>query len=298
MMNDSLDPRDELTDRLRTLGRQPVDPALQSQHLTAMAGVASGASFRGALATRLRIGAALVGGFLLGTTGLATAGVLGPLQPIAATGVEAVTPLEVPKGNSEAAKEKVAAKKAAKAADKAAKPDDDGDDDGDSVTGSRLADGSIGTARYWTGCVPTSAGATTFAGNRGLYLKQERAKGAEAFSAAKASDCGKPLDALDDADNEAEEPKAKTGESGKSGEDHGKAAEDRGKPDDAAKPEDAGDAANRGASADKRPTSTPAKPDRPNDDHANARAKAGAANSAGHGESGSHIPDATEDTED
>ncbi|MBW3557878.1 MAG: hypothetical protein KY454_13175 [Actinobacteria bacterium] len=280
-MNDSLDPRDELTDRLRALGRQPVDPALQSQHLTRMAGVSAGSTVRGALASRLRVGAALLGGFLLGTTGLATAGALGPLQPIAATGVEAVTPLEVPKGKSAEAKEKAAAAKAARAADKAAKEGDDDDSDDDGTKVSRLADGSIGTARYWQGCVPTSAGGTTFAGNRGLYLKQERAKGDAAYAVAKASDCGKPLDALDDDDADDAETKAPKDTSA----DKGKATEDEGKTGDDGEP-------TRGASTDKRPATTPASPERPNDRHANDRAKAGAANSSGRGQSGSHVPDA------
>lgn len=265
MMNDSLDPRDELTDRLRALGRQPVDPSLQSQHLTAMAGAGSGATFRGALASRLRMGTALVAGFLLGTTGLATAGVLGPLQPIAAKGVEAVTPLEVPKGKSAKAKAKAAERKADKA--------------GDEAKTSRLADGSIGTLRYWDGCVPTDDG--TFAGNRGLYLKQERAKSADAYKLAKSSDCGMPLSSLeDDADADAD---AKV-----EGDDDAKTAVDAGKPDDA------GDPANRGASADKRPTTTPAKPARPNDRHADDRAGTKAANSSGHGQRGAAGDDSEE----
>lgn len=73
---------DELSieDRLRRLGGQPVDPSLASQHLTAMADVAPA---RAPFGRRLRVGAALVAGLLVGGTGLASAGALGPAQGVA-----------------------------------------------------------------------------------------------------------------------------------------------------------------------------------------------------------------------
>ena len=205
-MSDSLDPRDEaVVSRLHALGERPIDPALQSAHLTAMAGARRESTFARSLAGRLKVAAGVLAGFLLGASGLTTVGAMGPLQPIAATAVEAVAPIDVPKGAKDKADE--AKVKAAKA---------------------RLADGSIGTQRIWTGCVAGEDG--TFAGNRGQYLKQERAKGAEALAAAKASDCGMPVGSEDDADEaekpeatETEKPEAQNGDAGKSDEDHGKA---------------------------------------------------------------------------
>jgi hypothetical protein len=177
-VNDGQDSFDDLAERLHALGQRPVDTALQSRHLTAMAGTdwKRSASFASSFASRIKLGAALVAGFLLGATGLATAGVLGPLQPIAATAVEAATPLNVPKGandNDDAAK----AEKATKAADASA--------------AKTSPDGFHGTARFIEGCVKADNG--EYAINRGQYLKQERAKGPAALAAAKATDCGKPL---------------------------------------------------------------------------------------------------------
>jgi hypothetical protein len=91
----------------------------------------------------------------------------------------------------------------------------------------RLEDGSIGTARDWTDNCATVEGGTTFAGNRGLYLKQERAKGDDALAAAKESTCGMPLagdeaDADDDAKVESDDNAQNDG-AGKSDEEHGKA---------------------------------------------------------------------------
>lgn len=174
-MSDSpLEPRDELTDRLAALGRQPVDPALQSQHLTAMASVPVARSFRTSLAGRLKVGAGVMAGFLLGASGLTAAGAMGPLQPVAAKVAAEVANADFPQGPKD---------KAEKA--KKAKKDVDGK-------------GSIGTARDWlntggdpAGCVAGKDG--KFAGNRGQYLKQQRAAGPEALAIAKASTCGMPL---------------------------------------------------------------------------------------------------------
>lgn len=268
-MSAELDPRDDLTDRLRALGQRAVDPALQSEHLTALAGVRSGSAFRTSLAGRLKVGAGVLAGFLLGATGLTTAGAMGPLQPIAARTVEAVAPVDVPKGKADQAKEN--AEKEAKA--------------------NRLADGSIGTQRIWDGCEPGEDG-KTFAGNRGQYLKQERAKGAAALQAAKDSDCGKPV--ADDEDGDTDElesteaPEVEGDENGKADEDHGKAtapgqdkakdaAKDKGqdkdkasKPadeDDDADADEAGKPATPGNSAGAgQPDTTPATPDVADDD--------------------------------
>src|SRR5688572_16756623 len=112
-MSADLDPRDELTERLRALGRRPVDPALQSQHLTAMAAVPASSPLRSLLAGRVKIALAVIGGFLVGATGLASAGAMGPLQPIAKTTVEAVTPFELPDASDHG--QKTAAEARAKA---------------------------------------------------------------------------------------------------------------------------------------------------------------------------------------
>ena len=72
---------DFLAERLRDLGRQPVDPATTSRHLSAMAAV-GGSS--GRFWTRLKVGAAFGAGLLIGGTGLASAGALpGPAQGVA-----------------------------------------------------------------------------------------------------------------------------------------------------------------------------------------------------------------------
>ncbi len=214
-MTDELDP---IVSRLRALGRRPVEPALQSDHLTRMAATsATPAGFRSAFGTRVKIGVGVLAGFLIGATGLTTAGAMGPLQPVAANVVEATTPLSnLPQSASTKAKGHAA---------------DDGSHD-DVAGESKLPDGSIGTQRVWKDCVPGSDG--LFAGNRGRYLKQERAKGADALAAAKASDCGKPVDtAADPASEHSTEPPEAEG-------------------DDDHRPADAGKPANSGKSDDRR----------------------------------------------
>ena len=69
-----------IEDRLRRLGGQPVDPSLASRHLTALANVAPA---RAPFGRRLRVGAAFLAGLLVGGTGLASAGALGPAQDVA-----------------------------------------------------------------------------------------------------------------------------------------------------------------------------------------------------------------------
>ena len=196
-MSDSLDSRDDLTERLAALGRVPVAPAVQSEHLTAIASVAAGRSFRTSLAGRLKVGAGVLAGFLLGASGLTAAGALGPLQPVAAKVASEVANVEVPQGPKDKAEKAEKAKKA-----KAAK--------------ARLADGSIGTARDWSDNCADNGTDGQYAGNRGQYLKQERAKGAEALAAAKASTCGMPLGAEKDAEDAGDdEPKAESEGRGK-----------------------------------------------------------------------------------
>lgn len=72
-MSDSEFP--ELEERLRTYGGNAVDPAVQSQHLTAIAHAAP-VRRRSSLAHKVRVAGALIGGFFLGSTGLAFAGAL------------------------------------------------------------------------------------------------------------------------------------------------------------------------------------------------------------------------------
>jgi len=97
-VNDTFEPEDGLTARLRALGQLPIDSATQSRHLTAMAEAAAAPSLLGTLGNRIRIAVALVVGFMLGTTGLASAGALGPLQPIASSTLEKVG-INVPEGD-------------------------------------------------------------------------------------------------------------------------------------------------------------------------------------------------------
>lgn len=241
-------PSDELTERLAALGRQPVDPALQSQHLTAMASVRAGRSFRTSLAGRLKLAAGVFGGFLLGASGLASVGGLGPLQPIVAERAAEVANVDLPQGPKDKAEkaEKAAKEKAEKA---------------------RLDDGSIGTARDWTDDCATVEGAATYAGNRGQYLKQERAKGPAELEAAKASTCGMPLGGddedkapeVDDDTKTESDDKAQNDGAGKSDDDHGKSGDAPGKSDD---PASAGKAKGGDASddADENKPETPTAP--------------------------------------
>lgn len=67
-----MDDHDDLVQRLRTLGTQPIDPAHQSADLTAMAGVRPLRSRR----PKLRAAAAVTAGLLVASTGLAAADVL------------------------------------------------------------------------------------------------------------------------------------------------------------------------------------------------------------------------------
>jgi hypothetical protein len=75
-----MDEHDDLRQRLRAFGTQPVDPARQSADLTAMAGVRP----VGLLGSKLRLAAAFLAGLLIGSTGLAAADALpDPAQHVA-----------------------------------------------------------------------------------------------------------------------------------------------------------------------------------------------------------------------
>jgi len=78
--------------------------------------------------------------------------------------------------------------------------------------------------RVTDGCVPAADG--SYARNRGQYLAQERAKGADALAAAEKTRCGMPVQSkgtpgADDATETPSTPEATSGEHGKSGETHG-----------------------------------------------------------------------------
>ena len=64
---------DDLESRLRVLGSEPVDPAVQSRHLTAMSAV----HWRRSRLGRAKVVAAFAAGIVLGGTGLASAGAMG-----------------------------------------------------------------------------------------------------------------------------------------------------------------------------------------------------------------------------
>lgn len=210
---DTFEPQDELTERLGALGRRPVEPSLQSQHLTAMSAVGSQASFASLLASRVKLGAAVLGGFLIGAAGLTTAGAMGPLQPIAKTTVEAVTPFQLPDSASDKAKAKAAERATKEKADKAEGPKE---------------------PKYWDGCV-----AAYGTENRGQYLKNAKDDEAnpDAFKTARASDCGKALSAVNEGDAPAkvdENPEAEKSDAA------GKSNQGGSKPGDAGTPAERG----------------------------------------------------------
>ncbi|MDQ3385361.1 MAG: hypothetical protein M3503_05030, partial [Actinomycetota bacterium] len=76
---------DDLTSRLRDLGRQPVPPGTSAAHLTAMSALGPDATRSSRRFGRLAVGLAAITGFLVGGSGLAMAGALpGPVQEGAA----------------------------------------------------------------------------------------------------------------------------------------------------------------------------------------------------------------------
>ena len=254
-MSDSLDPRDDLAERLSALGRQPVAPAVQSAHLSAMSSVVSGRSFRASLAGRIKVAGGVFAGFLLGASGLASVGGLGPLQPIVAERAAEVANVELPQGPKD---------KAAKAAAKAAK-------------GKGGPQGEGADNKIWGGAECPEKGEYR---NRGAFLKAakdaERAGKAPtddlpSFEDARKSDCGKGVNAdgevVEDKDAKVEpedeakpENENKPENPGKSEDaDKGKSADAPGKTDD---PASAGKARGDGASedADERKPETPAGP--------------------------------------
>jgi hypothetical protein len=87
-----------------------------------------------------------------------------------------------------------------------------------------------GVQRVTDACVPAADG--TYARNRGQYLAQERAKGADALAAAEKTRCGMPVQSkgtpgADDAPGAPATPEATNSDHGKSGETHGSPATDR-----------------------------------------------------------------------
>ena len=86
----------DLTDRLRSLGEQPVPPATHQQHLRMLASTSSSRSER--RFGRLAVAAAALVGFVAGSTGLAVAGALpDPAQDVAHD-VLSVVQVDVPEG--------------------------------------------------------------------------------------------------------------------------------------------------------------------------------------------------------
>jgi hypothetical protein len=67
----------ELAERLRALGRSPVDPAIASEHVSAMAAVKTRWSPTRARFGRAKVAAAFAAGLVLGSTGLASASAFG-----------------------------------------------------------------------------------------------------------------------------------------------------------------------------------------------------------------------------
>jgi hypothetical protein len=90
----------ELAGRLAALGRAPVDPAVASAHLTAIATVPAGRTFRPVRArfVRGKVAAAFAAGLMLGGTSLASAGVLGSTPQNAVADAAGHVGLDLPGG--------------------------------------------------------------------------------------------------------------------------------------------------------------------------------------------------------
>jgi hypothetical protein len=105
-MSDSPDPtaeQAELVDRLRALGQTPVDPAVASAHLTAITAVLpTGAKPRIGRErfVRVKVAAAFAAGLVLGSTGLASAGVLGSTPQNAVADAAAQVGVDLPGGTA------------------------------------------------------------------------------------------------------------------------------------------------------------------------------------------------------
>ena len=224
-MTDNLDPQSPVTARLRAMGSQPVDPSTMSEHLTAIASAPSSRKWFSVLRQRAAVAGALLAGLALGTTGAATAGVLGPLQSIAHTaaahvGAEGVVP-------------------------------DSSDHGGNTKSTDNTVD--AGVVRFRgdaTNPCPTPTAGATYK-NHGQYVKLfQDASEADRQKAAE-SDCGKPLSAVnkgsDDSSESADTNKPETdanandnssdcNRSDAADAEHGKSAE-HGKPADTGKPD-------------------------------------------------------------
>lgn len=217
-MTDKLDPQSPVTARLRAMGAQPVDPATMSEHLTALASAPSSRKWFTALRHRAAVAGALLAGLALGTTGAATAGVLGPMQSIAHTvaahvGAEGVVP--------------------------------DSNQSGNTKSTDNTKDAGVLRYRDATACQLPADNQTATYKNHGQYVKlwvqDANATDAQKQAAAE-SDCGKPLSAVNkgsDANDSADTNKPETdtndnssdcSRSGGQSADHGKPAT-TGKPD-------------------------------------------------------------------
>jgi hypothetical protein len=108
----------ELANRLRTLGEEPVPPADRARHLQRIADTPTPSTTH---VGRLWIAAAAIVGFLVGSTGLAAADALpDPAQDVAHD-VLAVVQVDVPEGNRGACVSSIARSDLSKAEKKAAK---------------------------------------------------------------------------------------------------------------------------------------------------------------------------------
>lgn len=151
---------DDLVERLEAFGRNPVSPAVQSAHLTAMSGAVAAPGNRKWFA-RLRVAGALMVGFLAGSTGLAAAGVQAGVATAPGEAIAKAAGVEL---------------------------------EGDTVThGTERYFGATDsgqTCQQLAGLEGTAA-----AKNRGQFLKLVRENNPDALEAAKDSKCGMPLTA-------------------------------------------------------------------------------------------------------
>ncbi|MDQ1508783.1 MAG: hypothetical protein QOG50_627 [Actinomycetota bacterium] len=92
----------ELAGRLAALGKEPVDPAIASAHLTAIAAVPTGRARRPVRGrfVRGKVAAAFAAGLVLGGTSLASAGVLGNTPQNAVADAAGHVGLDLPGGTS------------------------------------------------------------------------------------------------------------------------------------------------------------------------------------------------------
>lgn len=205
---------DEIVSRLRSLGHKPVDTGTANRHMSFL-----GAAEPVPVKTRRRpmMVGALLAGALLGGTGLAAA-LPGSLpdqaSSVAKGALSAVNLADDDHGNSAAAKAAAKAAKEARAAEN-----------------ENSSENNLKVGRFLQGCTAGTP-PVPFEGTHGQYVKahpddpattdvNERQVAAE-------SDCGKPLSALEGANEAADEKEAKEENEGS------------GKPEDAGRPESPG----------------------------------------------------------